>query len=325
MGINSLGSAFRSPTWQPEPKPDIKPEVDPQPQQQPATSTKPSFYTSNKTQVGDAGGGGQADAVDSPSISLSDHTEGKTKKSIDKDLALLAADVYETDTSAVTGPSGTTWTPVSDADLEAAGIDPALLGSDETTFKAEVYADGQGNYVVAYAGTEDAGDWMENIEQLTGDSEQYDEAVALAQAVTEAYGADNVVTTGHSLGGGLATLAALATGTNAVTFNPVGISDDTFESHGLVPDQARVDAKDGQVRAYAVESEVLTTTQDTSPLPDTVGTKLVLDDPHPVDIEDYKSPYPYQGAYEQYLAAEALDSIKDHSMDTVLESLGIEE
>lgn len=77
--------------------------------------------------------------------------------------------------------------------------------------------------MVAFRGTEGSlADWWNNIRQGTGaGSSQYSQAVDLAQQVHAATGG-NVVFVGHSLGGGLATAAAAATGGRAVIFNAAG-------------------------------------------------------------------------------------------------------
>lgn len=87
---------------------------------------------------------------------------------------------------------------------------------------AGIYSDNQ-QYVLSFAGTNDRHDWLSNIRQAVGyEDVQYNEAVALGKTAKMAFG-DALVITGHSLGGGLAATAALATGTFAVTFNAAGL------------------------------------------------------------------------------------------------------
>ena len=52
----------------------------------------------------------------------------------------------------------------------------------------------------------------------------------LAKRAVEAFGKGNVVFMGHSLGGGLASVAMLATGVPGVTFNAADLSDSTLRS-----------------------------------------------------------------------------------------------
>ena len=95
-------------------------------------------------------------------------------------------------------------------------------------FSASVYRDTQtGQIAVAYRGSEiTVSDWVTNlITQPAGISSQYSQAVTVGRQAA-ALGAQlgvEVLQLGHSLGGGLAATAALATGTQAITMNPAGI------------------------------------------------------------------------------------------------------
>jgi len=61
--------------------------------------------------------------------------------------------------------------------------------------------DGNTEYIYATAGTNDMVDVVDDLTQLSGDSNQYDLSVTLAQGVSENY--EGASFTGHSLGGGL--------------------------------------------------------------------------------------------------------------------------
>src|SRR5699024_2421952 len=119
-------------------------------------------------------------------------------------------------------------------------IDPAML-STTAGFDAAIYQNDQGQYVVAYRGTDnwapgERSDLDDNLGQGLGfESGQYQDAVALAKVAEQVFGDGNVAFTGHSLGGGLASAAALATDASGVTFNAAGLSDQTLESLGFNP------------------------------------------------------------------------------------------
>src|SRR3546814_1531109 len=104
-------------------------------------------------------------------------------------------------------------------------------------FDAAIYQNDQGQYVVAYRGTDNwgvanPGDADDNALQGMGfETGQYSDAIALAQRAEQVFGEGNVVVTGHSLGGGLASAAALATGASGVTFNAAGLSNERSEEH----------------------------------------------------------------------------------------------
>lgn len=153
---------------------------------------------------------------------------------------------------------------------------------------AVIYGDGQGRHVLAYSGTDEAKDWLTNFGQGLGfETSQYNQAMALARQAKVAFGQDMVIT-GHSLGGGLAAAAAVATDTPAVTFNAAGVHDKTLERVGLDPDAVKREAEQGGlIRRYAVQNEILTELQENKPIirhlmPDAVGHKIELPDPDPL-------------------------------------------
>lgn len=216
---------------------------------------------------------------------------------LDTDLALISQDVYNTDGASDIGSAG--WSRVSDEDLLAAGIDPATLDTPDTGFRAGVYTDGEGRYVVAFAGSREGADWIQNLKQGVGlPAEQYEQAMALAQQTVQAFGTGNVVFTGHSLGGGLASTAALAVDdSTAVTFNAAGVSPATMMRLGLNP--LNKDVADDRIRRYNVENEVLTGMQEDSylsgVLPDAVGYEITLENPG--------------GAFENPLTSHGMDAV----------------
>lgn len=173
-------------------------------------------------------------------------------------------------------------------------IDPTLLSDDRSGFSAQIYQHEDGGYVVAYRGSEvgtarsEIMDWVNNGQQGVGlESEQYSAAIELAKRAEHVFGDGNVALTGHSLGGGLASAASLATGASAVTFNASGLSNETLESLGFSPNAIRDSVADsGQVRRYAVNGDQLTAAQEDIPLlpiigspPEAVGHALRIDPP----------------------------------------------
>ena len=152
------------------------------------------------------------------------------------------------------------------------------------------YTDGDGRYVVAYAGTEftSGKDWLNNIQQGLGlKSKAYDQAIALGQQAVKAFGDGNVVFTGHSLGGGEASAAAAVTGQPAVTFNAAGINGNTLSRYGVSLDQASDAAGNGQIRRYNVENDILTNAQQGGlsglALPDAIGYEITLENPNTIE------------------------------------------
>ncbi|MDH5821818.1 hypothetical protein QFW77_02255 [Luteimonas sp. RD2P54] len=210
-----------------------------------------------------------------PAGSFAEQARGQDPQAVlDMDLALLSQDVYNTEGATAIGAGS--WSRVED-------LPPGIstpLSSDASGFQAGIYTDGNGRYVLAFAGTDpkSGSDWLTNAGQGLGfDTAQYRDAMALAQEARAEWG-DQLVITGHSLGGGLASAASLATGNPAVTFNAAGLSDQSLRSLGFTPNGAREVAADGQVRRYNVENDILTGVQQNGmPLPDAVGHELRLD------------------------------------------------
>jgi len=149
------------------------------------------------------------------------------------------------------------WEKLSDDQLRAAGLDPGLFTSRDG-FAARLYRNEAGDVVLVFDGTDPKSgrDWGNNANQFLGrQSSQYDQALLLARSVKAVYG-DELVIAGHSLGGGLASYAAVATDSPAVTFNPAAVSDQSLMRAGLDPDAARSSAV-GLVRSFTVEGDIL--------------------------------------------------------------------
>ncbi|MEP7044366.1 MAG: Mbeg1-like protein [Dokdonella sp.] len=253
-------------------------------------------------------------------ISFDAQVRGTAPKAIDQTLAKLSQDVYDLpDPNAAQPKNIDGWTRMDDTQLRAAGIDPASLEDASTGFRAAVYQNADGNHVLAFAGTREGKDWYADGTQAVGlPTAQYSEAVAAATQAKAAFG-DSLVVTGHSLGGGLASIASVATDSAAVTFNAAGVNDATLRR--LVPDAdvsaIKTEASDGLIRRYAVKGEVLTGEQESGVargfLPDALGHKIELNDPNPL-------PW-YEELPGVNLVTDSLHGGQLHSMDSVLAAL----
>lgn len=153
---------------------------------------------------------------------------------MDKQYALLSDHVYEVDTPC---PAG--WLRVTDeADLAEYGLKIGDLRIEETNFRAELYVPDPkifGNYpakpVLVFKGTDmfSLSDWVNNGLQGRGKpSEYYAQVQTIAKKLSTTKKGREVVFAGHSLGGGLASYAALCTGRTAVTINAAGLHDVTL-------------------------------------------------------------------------------------------------
>jgi hypothetical protein len=130
--------------------------------------------------------------------------------------------------------------PKNAADLRVDPLVAPNLGPNPRVpgLKAMIYQDyitGDRQYVLAFGGTDDNiwelefNDWRNNIKQGLGwSAPQYTAAMEIGDAVGAAVGQTQLIVTGHSLGGGLASAAALVAGVRADTFNGAGLHEYTL-------------------------------------------------------------------------------------------------
>jgi len=103
-------------------------------------------------------------------------------------------------------------------------------------FEAQLYHDStQNRYILAFRGTDGVGDdWDANFAQARGErTRQYSLASNLAIDVSTRIGNADLEYAGHSLGGGLATIAALTTTGTATVFNTAAFQPTTAALYGL--------------------------------------------------------------------------------------------
>jgi hypothetical protein len=172
--------------------------------------------------------------------------------------ALLAEDVYN---DQARPPAG--YRVAGADDLAALNLRPEMLVSGE--FRGRVYAteeNGETHYIIAFRGSQSAQDWVTNARQGVGlDSVHYTQALEIAEAVGTSEAAGRVSFAGHSLGGGLASAAAIAAGVPAHTFNAAGLHDATISHAEAMRDAAGIHSRDS-VNAWYVRGEILSVIQD---------------------------------------------------------------
>jgi RHS repeat-associated protein len=116
-----------------------------------------------------------------------------------------------------------------------------------------------GERVMAYAGTDDFPDVITDVWQgLLSGTTQYHRAITDSIQAKVRFGPIDHFT-GHSLGGGLASLAALANRKRATTFNAAGLHTWTAHAYGINLERAET-----TIDAFRVQGEFLSTIQDAS-------------------------------------------------------------
>ncbi len=175
--------------------------------------------------------------------------------------ALMSYDSYHKESFKYVLPEGVSRVK-SDSELHQVGLTHEMLDQNHVNgyfaalYKDEnrvSFIDGEPHYVLANRGTE-ANEPISNFMALYRDMEsntvnamsslagQYDQAVIIAKIlISNTRG--NVTFTGHSLGGGLASLQAVSTRQPAITFNAAGVSDELLRKLEISADPSRyVDA-----------------------------------------------------------------------------------
>ncbi|NUL35423.1 DUF2974 domain-containing protein [Kosakonia sacchari] len=116
------------------------------------------------------------------------------------------------------------------------------------------------NPTVVFRGTrpDKMADWGNNFAQGAGfNSSYYEKAVNIGRMIAE--NASKIDIAGHSLGGGLASAAGMASGQQTWTFNAAGLNHDTVEKYG-----AQLMGDGSAISAYRVNGEMLTKIQEVS-------------------------------------------------------------
>ncbi|RKX40218.1 MAG: hypothetical protein DRP64_13005, partial [Verrucomicrobia bacterium] len=186
----------------------------------------------------------------------------------DKDAAAVAAHVYGEE-GAELPPHIAKLTP---KQLKEMGLDPSDFIKKNGMAAGLYYNSRTKQHMLAFRGTEGLfswkglKDWTANTLQAVGmKSGQYTDAMNLAGSVySKTKG--NLMITGHSLGGGLASAASRATGADAITFNAAGLGRRTIKrGYGM--------GKASNIRAHRTRAEILTTVQNFTPLANAAGDK----------------------------------------------------
>ena len=151
-----------------------------------------------------------------------------------------------------TVPEG--WSEVKDAE-QRLGVP---LRDPETGLEAKIYESDDGRFVLVFEGTTatELADWETNLPNgFGGVPKQYRQGLDIALRFKEEFGDEgDLVITGHSLGGGIATFAGVGAGMETYTFNPSGLGPGSrawLESQGLI------DRNEHLVQNFVQNGEIL--------------------------------------------------------------------
>lgn len=169
------------------------------------------------------------------------------------------------------------------------------IDDPHTGFKADIYKDKNGDYVLVYRGTYSDPDHPENdlihdwSKEWTDDnmrqglgmgSEQYEKSIDIAKRVNRNKPKDKQLTiAGHSLGGGLATAAGAATGSKTYAFCPAGVHPNTYKMYGVQ------NPNTSKVHTYYSNQDFLNmASNNLSLMPKAAGERIML---HTLDNFDF--------------------------------------
>jgi len=172
-------------------------------------------------------------------------------------------------------PPGSNLRPATDAELADFALDKNYMENlnvkgAKTGFRARMYVDKTtGEKLIAFRGTtSDDGDIKADVQQAVGMENAYYTRAQEIAARVKMGGGDNVRFVGHSLGGGLASAASRASGNPATTFNAAGLNPLTI----LRGDEMHLGS---DIDAVYVQGEVLTSVQQSLPLPEASATRSI--------------------------------------------------
>lgn len=179
------------------------------------------------------------------------YTDPTGMKPSEEEAARMAARVYGDDVSLLGG-----WKE-SEIDLfnvsNASGLKAVLF---------ERTLDGSNiEYALAFAGTQDIKDCLNDVAQVVGYAPQYYEAMELANDFKKFKPNSEMTYVGHSLGGGLSAACAYSTDGQAITFNAAGVSCSTVYH-----------SPNANIDAYVTINDPLNMLQNRSLLPSADGT-----------------------------------------------------
>jgi putative lipase involved disintegration of autophagic bodies len=179
--------------------------------------------------------------------------------------------------------------------------------------------------VLSFAGTTLEGasgiasDWGNNFGQYVGGvPEQYDRGRALAESLKQQH--PDLVITGHSLGGGIAAYAGMATGSETYTFNAAGLG---WGARRELEQSGHLAANQHLIHNVNIEGEIVNRTNFGGIAPEQVGHVYEVPDPSadpdhiPEDGNWFEKAWGW--AREQF--HEVVETVENHMMPPMIDAL----
>ncbi|MBW2713802.1 MAG: RHS repeat-associated core domain-containing protein, partial [Deltaproteobacteria bacterium] len=162
---------------------------------------------------------------------------------------------------------------VTDAEAISSGL-PSARFSFSNGFRSALFSNGT-DYLMTFGGTNLSSLWKDwittNFAQGLGfKTSQYEMAMGFAKSASDNLGT-NLRFAGHSLGGGLASAAAIVTGSRATVFNASGLHSNTVTRHGF-----SLSSGQGLINAYSSSYDILNVLQDVTPMPNVAGRRFQM-------------------------------------------------
>jgi hypothetical protein len=151
-----------------------------------------------------------------------------------------------------------------------------VLFHDDNGFHAKLYCDIRSDqFILGFGGTtfDNINDWSTNFSQFFGQQAvQYEQGIELVNKIRGDF-IDKVIVTGHSLGGGIATVAAVTRKLRGFVFNPPAIHTNISEKL----DCLNLTSAENRIKRFVVTGEILDLVNKTVSIQHRqIGTKIQL-------------------------------------------------
>lgn len=208
--------------------------------------------------------------IDWPDELMAEDFISRLSQQKDYNLALLAQDSYLAFSLGLPNINR-----LNDEQLALLGINQTALYDTNTGFSAAIYRYTD-MYILSFTGSNELKDLYANIRQGLGLYEpQYYQAIGLVNILTK-IASHKLICIGHSLGGGLASVAGLAANAPTITFSPAGVSRRMITAIGLKSEDIIRRVNVGKLRFYTVKHDWLDYFQQTLAIPKSVGLRISL-------------------------------------------------